>query len=92
MEKLNITEEEQEGLKIFISRRIRNKRDYQKNGTKYKAKRRKKYAQATESKRISKEERNKQIVELSKQGLSTRAIAEQVDLNHSTVVRILKNV
>lgn len=44
------------------------------------------------SKRKSKEKRNKEILELSKQGLSTRAIAEQVGLNHSTVVRILKNV
>ena len=89
---LDIAESEQEELKILIGKKVRNRRDWRKNGIKYKAKRRKKYAQATESKRKSKEKRNKEIVELSKQGLSTRAIAEQVGLNHSTVVRILKNV
>lgn len=47
---------------------------------------------ATKSKRASKEKRNKEIVKLSKQGLSTREIAKQVGLNQSTVVRILKNV
>lgn len=91
MEKLNITEEEQEGLKIFINRRIRNKRDYAKNGTKYKAKRRKKYAQATENKRTSKEQRNKEIVELSKQGLTQREIATKYGIAQATVFKILKN-
>lgn len=90
MDKLNITEEEQECLKIFINRRIRNKRDYVKNGAKYKAKRRKKYAQATESERISKEERNKKIVELSKQGLTQREIALKMNIGLGTVNRILR--
>lgn len=90
MEKLNITEEEQEGLKIFINRRIRNKRDYAKNGTKYKAKRRKKYAQATENKRTSKEQRNKEIVELSKQGLTQREIALKMNIGLGTVNRTLR--
>ena len=90
MEKLNITEEEQEGLKIFINRRIRNKRDYAKNGTKYKAKRRKKYAQATENKRTRKEQRNKEIVELSKQGLTQREIALKMNIGLGTVNRTLR--
>ena len=90
MDKLNITEEEQECLKIFINRRIRNKRDYVKNGAKYKAKRRKKYAQATASERISKEERNKKIVELSKQGLTQREIALKMSIGLGTVNRILR--
>ena len=90
IEKLNITEEEQEGLKIFINRRIRNKRDYAKNGTKYKAKRRKKYAQVTENKRTSKEQRNKEIVELSKQGLTQREIALKMNIELGTVNRTLR--
>lgn len=89
---LDIAESEQEELKILVGQKIRNRRNWSKNGKKYNSKRRKEYAQATESKRVSKEQRNKEIAELSKQGLSTRAIAEQVGLNHSTVVRILKNV
>lgn len=75
-----------------MGQKIRNRRNWSKNGKKYNSKRRKEYAQATESKRVSKEQRNKEIAELSKQGLSTREIAKQVGLNHSTVVRILKNV
>lgn len=90
MEKLSITEEEQEFLKIFINKRIRNKRDFAKNGDKYKAKRRKKYAQATESKRISKEQRNKEIVELSKQGLTQREIALKMNIGLGTVNRTLR--
>ena len=89
---LDIAESEQEELKILIGKKVRNRRDWNKNGTKYKAKRRKKYAQATESKRKDKDQRNKEIVELSKQGLSTREIAKIVGLNFSTVSRILKNV
>ena len=89
---LDIAESEQEELKILICKKVRNRRDWRRNGTKYKAKRRKKYAQATESKRKSKEKRNKEIAELSKQGLSTREIAKRVGLNFSTVSRILKSV
>ena len=89
---LDIAESEQEELKILVGQKIRTRRNWSKNGKKYNSKRRKAYAQATESKRKSKEKRNKEILELSKQGLSTREIAKQVGLNQSTVVRILKSV
>ena len=89
---LDIAESEQEELKILVGQKIRTRRNWSKNGTKYNSKRRKEYAQATESKRKAKEKRNKKILDLSKQGLSTREIAKIVDLNFSTVSRILKNV
>lgn len=88
---LDIAESEQEELKILIGKKVRNRRDWNKNGTKYKAKRRKKYAQATESKRKSKEKRNKEIVELSKQGLTQREIATIYGIAQATVFKILKN-
>lgn len=91
IDKLDITEDEQEYLKIFINRRIRNKRDYAKNGAKYKAQRRKKYAQATESKRKDKEKRNKEVIELSKQGLTQREIASKYGIAQATVFKILKS-
>ena len=91
MEKLNITEEEQEGLKIFINRRIRNKRDYAKNGTKYKEKRRMKYAQATENKRISKEQRNKEIRALKQKGYTNKQLMEMYGLSKRTIQYIVNN-
>ena len=88
---LDIAESEQEELKILIGKKVRNRRDWSKNGTKYKAKRRNKYAQATESKRKDKEKRNKEILELSKQGLTQREIATKYGIAQATVFKILKN-
>lgn len=87
---LDIAESEQEELKILIGKKVRNRRDWSKNGTKYKAKRRKKYAQATESKRKNKEKRNKEILDLSKQGLTQREIALKINVSLGTVNKILR--
>lgn len=51
----------------------------------------KEYAQATESKRVRKEQRNKEIVKLSKQGLTQREIATKYGIAQATVFKILKN-
>lgn len=90
VEKLGITEEEQKELTILISVKEKNRRNWEKNGKKYNTKRRKEYEQATLLKRESKEKRNKEVVELSKQGLSTRNIALKMGIGQATVCRILK--
>lgn len=91
MEKLDITEDEQEYLKIFINRRIRNKRDYAKNGAKYKAQRRKKYAQKTEKQHMDKEKRNKEIKDLKRQGYTNKQLMEQYGLSKRTIQYIVNN-
>lgn len=88
---LDIAESEQEELKILVGQKIRNRRNWSKNGTKYNSKRRKEYAQFTESKRKAKEKRNKEILELSKQGLTQREIATKYGIAQATVFKILKN-
>lgn len=91
VEKLGITEEEQKELTILISVKEKNRRNWEKNGKKYNTKRRKEYEQATLLKRESKEKRNKEILELSKQGLTQREIATKYGIAQATVFKILKN-
>lgn len=90
IEKLDIAESEQEELKILVGQKIRTRRNWSKNGKKYNSKRRKEYTQATESKRKSKEKRNKKVIELSKQGLTQREIALKMSIGLGTVNRILR--
>ena len=64
---------------------------WSKNGTKYKAKRRKKYAQATESKRKDKEQRNKEIKALKQQGYTNKQLMAMYGLSKRTIQYIVNN-
>lgn len=88
---LDIAESEQEELKILIGKKVRNRRDWNKNGTKYKAKRRKKYAQATVLKRESKEKRNKEIKALKQQGYTNKQLMAMYGLSKRTIQYIVNN-
>lgn len=89
IEKLQITPEEQESMKVLCDEKLKRKRNREKNKDKQNANRREVYAQKTADKRKAKEERNKRIHELSADGLSARQIAKQLGVNASTVSRVL---
>lgn len=89
IEKLQITPEEQEEMKVLCDEKLKKKRNREKNKDKQNANRREVYAQKTADKRKVKEERNKRIHELSADGLSARQIAKQLGVNASTVSRVL---
>lgn len=89
IEKLQITKEEQESLKVLCDEKLKKKRNREKNKDKQNANRREVYAQKTADKRKAKEERNKRIHELSFDGMSARQIAKQLGVNASTVSRVL---
>lgn len=89
IEKLQITKDEQESMKVLCDEKLKRKRNREKNKDKQNANRREVYAQKTADKRKAKEERNKRIHELSADGLSARQIAKQLGVNASTVSRVL---
>lgn len=89
IEKLQITKEEQDSMKVLCDEKLKRKRNREKNKDKQNANRREVYAQKTADKRKAKEERNKRIHELSADGLSARQIAKQLGVNASTVSRVL---
>lgn len=89
IEKLQITPEEQESMKVLCDEKLKKKRNREKNKDKQNANRREVYAQKTADKRKAKEERNKRIHELSADGMSARQIAKQLGVNVSTVSRVL---
>lgn len=89
IEKLQITKEEQESLKVLCSEQIKKKRNREKNKDKQNANRREAYAKKTAEKRKVKEERNNRIHELNANGMSVRQIAKQLGVNASTVSRVL---
>lgn len=89
IEKLQITKEEQDSMKVLCDEKLKRKRNREKNKDKQNANRREVYAQKTADKRKAKEERNKRINELSADGLSARQIAKQLGVNASTVSRVL---
>ena len=88
---LDIAESEQEELKILVGQKIRTRRNWSKNGKKYNSKRRKAYAQATESKRKSKEKRNKEIKALKQQGYTNKQLMEMYGLSKRTIQYIVNN-
>ena len=90
IDKLQITKEEQESMKVLCDEKIKKKRNREKNKDQQNANRREVYAQKTADKRKEKEKRNDRIKELSADGLSTRQIAKQLGVNASTVSRVLK--
>lgn len=89
LEKLGITEQEQEKLRVLVSGKIRSRRNWAKHGAKYNAKRRTEYAMKSEAKQ-KREQRNQAIVELSTLGNSTREIANIIGVSNATVSRVLK--
>lgn len=90
IEKLQITKDEQESMKVLCDEKLKKKRNREKNKDKQNANRREVYAQKTADKRKAKAERNKRIHELSADGMSARQIAKQLGVNVSTVSRVLK--
>lgn len=90
IEKLQITKDEQESMKVLCDEKLKRKRNREKNKERQNANRREVYAQKTADKRKEKEERNKRIHELSANGMSARQIAKQLGVNVSTVSRVLK--
>ncbi len=90
IEKLQITPEEQEAMKVLCDEALKKKRSRDKQKDVQNANRREVYAQKTADKRKAKEERNNRIKELSTDGMSVRQIAKQLGVNASTVSRVLK--
>ena len=89
IDKLQISKDEQEEMKVLCDEKLKRKRNREKNKDKQNANRREVYAQKTADKRKAKEERNKRIHELSTDGMSARQIAKQLGVNVSTVSRVL---
>lgn len=89
IDKLQITKEEQDSMRVLCSEALKKKRSREKQKDVQNANRREVYAQKTAEKRKTKEERNKRIHELSADGMSARQIAKQLGVNASTVSRVL---
>lgn len=89
IDKLQITKEEQEAMKVLCSEALKKKRSREKQKDVQNANRREVYKEKTADKRKAKEERNKRIHELSADGLSACQIAKQLGVNASTVSRVL---
>lgn len=89
IDKLQITPEEQEEMKVLCDEKLKKKRSREKNKERQNANRREVYAKKTADKRKEKEERNNRIHELSADGMSVRQIAKQLGVNASTVSRVL---
>lgn len=90
IEKLQITKDEQEEMKVLCDEALKKKRSREKQKDIQNANRREVYKEKTAEKRKAKEERNNRIHELSANGLSARQIAKQLGVNASTVSRVLK--
>lgn len=89
IDKLQITKEEQDSMKVLCSEALKKKRSREKQKDVQNANRREAYKEKTADKRKAKEERNNRIKELSADGMSVRQIAKQLGVNASTVSRIL---
>lgn len=89
IDKLQITQDEQDSMRVLCSEALKKKRSRDKQKDIQNANRREVYAQKTADKRKAKEERNNRIHELSSDGMSVRQIAKQLGVNASTVSRVL---
>lgn len=89
IDKLQITQEEQESMQVLCSEALKKKRSRDKQKDVQNANRREVYKEKTAEKRKAKEERNNRIHKLSADGLSVRQIAKQLGVNASTVSRVL---
>lgn len=91
IEKLQITPEEQEAMKVLCDEKLKRKRNREKNKERQNANRREVYAKKTAEKRKEKEERNNRIHELSADGMSVRKIAKQLGVSVGTVSKVLNS-
>lgn len=91
IEKLQITKDEQESMRVLCSEALKKKRSREKQKDIQNANRREVYAQKTADKRREKEERNKRIHELSADGMSVRQIAKTVGVSVGTVSKVLNS-
>lgn len=91
IEKLQITKDEQESMKVLCDEALKKKRSRDKQKDVQNANRREVYAQKTADKRKAKEERNKRIHELSADEMSVRQIAKTVGVSVGTVSKVLNS-
>ena len=91
IEKLQITKEEQDSMRVLCSEALKKKRSREKQKDVQNANRREVYAQKTADKHKAKEERNKRIHELSADGMSVRQIAKTVGVSVGTVSKVLNS-
>lgn len=91
IDKLQITPEEQEAMKVLCDEKLKRKRNREKNKERQNANRREVYAEKTADKRKAKEERNNRIKELNADGMSVRQIAKTVGVSVGTVSKVLNS-
>lgn len=91
IDKLQITKDEQESMRVLCSEALKKKRSREKQKDVQNANRREVYKEKTADKRKAKEERNNRIHELSANGLSARKIAKQLGVSVGTVSKVLNS-
>lgn len=91
IDKLQITKEEQESMRVLCSEALKKKRSRERQKDIQNANRREVYAQKTAEKRKAKEARNNRIHELSADGMSARQIAKTVGVSVGTVSKVLNS-
>lgn len=91
IDKLQITKEEQEAMKVLCDEALKKKRSRERQKDIQNANRREVYKEKTADKRKAKEERNKHIHELSADGMSVRQIAKTVGVSVGTVSKVLNS-
>lgn len=91
IDKLQITPEEQESMKVLCDEKLKKKRNREKNKERQNANRREVYKEKTADKRKEKENRNNRIKELSADGMSVRQIAKTVGVSVGTVSKVLNS-
>lgn len=91
IEKLQITPEEQNSMKVLCDEKLKRKRNREKNKERQNANRREVYKEKTADKRKEKEDRNNRIKELSADGMSVRQIAKQLGVSVGTVSKVLNS-
>lgn len=93
--KLGITEEEQQALKCLISKKTSNKRHYEKNKEFIKAKQKARYSGLKTAKEQAKEEKQekrlKKILKLIEKGYTQKEIAKKLKVTDRTIRNILKS-
>lgn len=91
IEKLQITPDEQEAMKVLCSEALKKKRSRDKQKDVQNANRREVYKEKTADKRKNKEERNNRIHKLNTDGMSVRQIAKTVGVSVGTVSKVLNS-
>lgn len=91
IEKLQITKDEQEEMKVLCDEALKKKRSRDKQKDVQNANRREVYKEKTADKRKAKEERNNRIHELSSDGMSVRQIAKTIGVSVGTVSKVLNS-